>query len=62
MTIFDAMGREIIKIIDDQALAGAHQYGWDGKDSSGNAVGAGIYFVHMKAGTFKETKKMAVVK
>jgi flagellar hook assembly protein FlgD len=38
------------------------RYYWDGKDDSGNVVGSGLYFVHIEAGDYKETKKIVVVK
>ncbi|MFQ6040114.1 MAG: FlgD immunoglobulin-like domain containing protein [Candidatus Poribacteria bacterium] len=35
---------------------------WDGKNSSGDKVASGVYFYTLKAGDFKTTRKMAIVK
>ena len=35
---------------------------WDGKDSMGNKVGAGIYIYQLKSDNYIESKKMIFVK
>ena len=35
---------------------------WDGKDDFGNRVASGVYFCQLKAGDFKETRKLVLMK
>jgi flagellar hook assembly protein FlgD len=34
---------------------------WDGTDTAGNRVGSGLYAYQLRAGGFRETKKMVLV-
>ena len=38
------------------------QLKWDGKDEFGNDVGTGMYFYSIKVGTFRDDKKMILIK
>ncbi len=60
--IYDARGREVITLCDEQRGAGRHKFSWAGQDSGTHSVGSGIYIVHMKAGGYSKTNKIAVVK
>ena len=62
VVIYDNKGKEIIKLLDEDKQPDFYTLKWNGKDSSGNVVGSGIYMVHLKAGAYKETKKIAIVK
>ncbi|MBM3241988.1 hypothetical protein FJZ31_37430 [Candidatus Poribacteria bacterium] len=35
---------------------------WDGRDSTGQRVGSGIYFYQLQAGKFTATRRMAILK
>ncbi len=43
-------------------LLGNHRVIWDGRNNRGLTVPSGIYFYHLKAGTFNSTKKMVFVR
>ena len=45
IAVYDALGREVRILQDDILPAGPHAMGWDGKDASGKAVPAGVYFI-----------------
>jgi flagellar hook assembly protein FlgD len=42
--IYDSIGREIIKLVDQDQSAGLHTVSWDGKDRSGNNLASGVYY------------------
>lgn len=60
--VYNTSGKEIITLADGNYPAGEQQILWTGVDTDNNKIGSGIYIVHMKAGGYKETKKIAVVK
>ncbi|MBN2413181.1 VWA domain-containing protein [candidate division KSB1 bacterium] len=65
--IYDITGRLVKVLIANQLSGGVHQFAWDGSDSNGQPVAAGIYiyqveFTNMKGETFIRTKKMSLVK
>ena len=42
--------------------AGLHTLTWDGRDAQGRPCASGIYFCRLEAGSWKETRRMALVK
>ncbi|MFH1379255.1 MAG: PKD domain-containing protein [bacterium] len=62
VTIYDSQGNEIMTLFNGNQTEGSHDFSWKGIDSSGKAVGSGIYIVYMQVGSYSETKKIAVVK
>jgi len=58
LTIFDLLGREVRRLINEYKKAGYYLVKWDGKDNSGNSVSAGIYFCQMRGKKFTKTKKI----
>jgi hypothetical protein len=62
VSIFDLQGRRIATIAENMEKAGRHLLTWDGRDSAGNDVAAGIYFVVLEAADFQETKKITLLR
>jgi hypothetical protein len=62
LRIYDASGRLVRVLLDEARPAGAFAEMWDGRDSRGAAVASGIYFYRLQAGSFAETRKMALLK
>tara|TARA_B100000686_G_C16805936_1_gene990428 strand:- start:309 stop:8306 length:7998 start_codon:yes stop_codon:yes gene_type:complete len=60
--IFDIMGRKIKTIAYEKQNAGRKQILWDATNSTGSKVSAGMYFYMLKAGDFRKTKKMILLK
>jgi flagellar hook assembly protein FlgD len=57
-----ALGREIRELVDGNMKAGYHSVIWDGRDNAGNAVPSGIYLYQIAAGSFRDWKKLALVR
>jgi hypothetical protein len=62
LKIYDILGNEIKTIVNGFTSAGNHSAEWDGTNSSGTTVGAGLYFYRLQAGTFSESRKMILLK
>jgi photosystem II stability/assembly factor-like uncharacterized protein len=57
LTIYDAAGREVARLVDNFLIAGNYEYEW-------NAVkyASGIYYYKLEAGYYKDIMKMVLVK
>ena len=44
LKIFDILGREIATLVNEVKSPSSHIVEWDGKNSSGQKVGSGVYF------------------
>jgi hypothetical protein len=62
LRIYDAAGRLVRVLVEGERSAGHYAELWDGRDSSGRAVASGIYFYRLRAGSFSETRKMALLR
>ncbi len=62
LAVYDVRGR-LVSVLESGPLgAGPHEAIWHGRDSHGNAVGSGVYFVRLIAGETVATRKMVLVK
>ncbi len=55
LTVFDALGRRVAELVNDNKTAGRHEVGW----KTPGWV-AGVYFYRLEAGSFVDTKTMYV--
>ena len=62
LNIYNVTGQLVRELTDGQRQAGTYEIRWNGRNEQGHLVPSGIYFCHMKAGKFTETRKMALIK
>jgi len=62
LRIYNVLGRSIKTLVNETKTPGVYQVVWDGTDENGDRVSSGVYFYQLKAGDFKETKKMVLMK
>jgi len=62
LIIYNILGQRVKTLVDEEMQSGPHQVIWDGKNENGNEVSSGIYFYQLKAGYYKETKKLTLVR
>ena len=62
LRIYDAAGRLVRVILNDNLPAAHYSEGWDGKDGSGIAVSSGVYFYRLSTKTFAENRKMILLR
>ena len=57
LIVYDALGREVATLVNEELKAGSHQVDWDGSGYT-----SGVYFYRLEAGEFVETRKMVIIK
>jgi len=57
LTIYDLLGREITTLVDEEQSAGWKEVEWNAK-----IISSGMYIYALTAGTFRETKKMILIR
>ncbi len=57
LKIYDVLGREVATLVNEIRPPGSYSSAWNA-----STVPSGVYFYHLQAGTFSETKKMMLVK
>ncbi len=62
LEIFNVLGARIATVASGEYPAGETVVEWDGRNNNGSAVATGIYFYRLKAGSFVQTRKMALLK
>jgi len=63
LLVFDLLGRKL-RVLEREMekTAGFYTITWDGRDTQGRPVGAGVYFYRLYAGEFTQVRKMILVK
>ena len=62
LRVYDVAGREVRVLVSDRITAGNHTKVWDGRDSRGNPVSSGVYFLRLTAGDRTLTRKAVLLK
>lgn len=62
ITVFNVLGQEVARLVDQEQIAGVHTATWNGCDASGNPVSTGVYLYRLTAGDFTEARKMLLLK
>ena len=67
LIVYNVLGQQVAKLINDQRSAGIHSVLWNANDSNGMKLSSGIYFYMLKASgvdgnEFQEIKKMVLLK
>jgi hypothetical protein len=57
LSIYDLLGREVVKLIDEEKPAGEYETKWNASSHP-----SGVYFLRMQAGEFGETRKLLLMK
>ena len=62
IVVYSLLGREIKTLVKEKMQAGYHEITWTGKDSHGVKVPSGMYIVQMRAGDFRQIRKMTIIR
>jgi len=62
LTVYDILGREVVKLVNSTRQAGSHSVLWNGQNSAGSKVASGAYYYRLEADDVLITKRMVLVK
>jgi hypothetical protein len=62
LLIYDVAGRRVKSLIDGPWDRGRYELQWDGRDSRGNAVASGVYFIRLAVDGDSRTEKAMVLR
>ena len=64
VAVYDVQGRLVRALVDRSLAGGTHTVRWDQRNTRGQKVSSGIYFIQMKAREvgFLDTKKVVVLR
>ncbi|MGB6647357.1 MAG: T9SS type A sorting domain-containing protein, partial [Bacteroidota bacterium] len=62
LEVFDALGRRVKTLVNEQQEPGSYSVRWDGINRSGKAVMSGVYVARMSSASGSRTVKMMLVK
>ena len=62
LTIYDVRGAEVKRLVRGSFPTGRHAVQWDGRNERGEQVSSGMYFVQLRTGGIKVTRKMVLLR
>ncbi len=62
LTIYDASGRLIRRLVDARTSAGDHAVTWDGQNARGFAAPSGVYYYELATPETRETRRMVLLR
>jgi hypothetical protein len=60
--IFDMLGKHLRTLVNQRQIAGSYSVIWDSRDANGQTVASGVYLYQLRAGTFSQTRRMALLR
>jgi len=57
LKVYDVLGKEVAKLVDEEKSSGAHKLEFDASNLS-----SGVYFYRLSSGDYKQTRKMMLIK
>ncbi len=62
LTVFNAMGQIVSRLVDKDQAAGSYRVSWNGTNMDGSSAPSGIYFYRLEGDGFAKTMKMTLMK
>ena len=62
LRVYDLTGRLVSYLVESEQKAGTHTAIWDGTDSRGRAVSAGVYLYRLLVGESEMVSKLVLVR
>ncbi|MDK9700109.1 MAG: aryl-sulfate sulfotransferase [bacterium] len=62
LAIYNTLGEQVALVVNGKLVAGEHEFEWRAVDRNGRLLQSGVYLSVLEAGSYKQTKKMVLVK
>ncbi len=62
LAVYSVRGELVRVLADGERAPGPYEATWDGRDERGAPVTSGIYFYHLRAGTYSASRRMVLLK
>ena len=62
LMIYNTLGQQVRLLVDQPQAMGIYTVMWDGRNQSGHSVASGIYLAHLRAGDFRLTQKLLLLR
>jgi hypothetical protein len=62
LSVYDQLGREVRQLVGEEQAAGRHGVTWDCRDSSGDRVPLGVYFIQLRTPAVTDEQKVVVTR
>ena len=62
IVVYDLLGREMVRLVDQRLEAGYHQLVWNGRDRRGRELPTGMYIVLMATPEYRKSIKLVLLK
>ena len=62
LSIWNLAGQLVRELVHTYQTAGSYWVAWDGRDEAGSLLGNGVYLYEIRAGGFRTTRKMVLMK
>jgi flagellar hook assembly protein FlgD len=65
LSVYDLLGREVAVLVNEMKHAGTYTVKWDARQTDGgqaSRLSSGVYFYTITAGSYRETKRMILIK
>jgi hypothetical protein len=62
LSVYDQLGREVRQLVGEEQAAGWHRVTWNCRDSSGDRVPLGVYFIQLRTPAVTDEQKVVVTR
>ncbi|MCF7797497.1 MAG: FG-GAP-like repeat-containing protein [Lentisphaeria bacterium] len=62
LVVMNAVGQVVNTLVHEYQQAGFKSVVWDGRDENGKSLGSGVYFYRIKAGFYRESRRMILIR
>ena len=60
--VYNILGQVVVTLVNGEQPYGQHTVVWHGLDRFGKPAASGVYFTELRAGSFRQSKKIVLLK